>query len=85
VTKNGYNRAFDPHFQRFRADFLTHSTAPPIVLPRQASSPGTWWGFFGASTSTGRRTPHSRTPLRPYRPHVLRPPTDLHNWGPRRR
>ena len=27
VTKNGYNKAFDPHFQRFRADFLTHSAA----------------------------------------------------------
>jgi integrase len=27
VTKNGYNKAYDPHFLRFRMDFLTHSSA----------------------------------------------------------
>jgi hypothetical protein len=25
VTKNGYNKAYDPHFLRFRADFFTQS------------------------------------------------------------
>ncbi len=43
VTKNGYNKAFEPHFQRFRADFLTHS--PSIRFNPTGIQPG---GFSSA-------------------------------------
>jgi hypothetical protein len=44
ATKNGYNKAFDPHFQRFRADFLTHS--PSIRFNPTGIQPGDLVGFL---------------------------------------
>ncbi len=44
VTKNGYNKAHDPHFQRFRADFLTHN--PSIRFNPTGIQPGDLVGFL---------------------------------------
>ncbi len=44
VTKNGYNKAYDPHFLRFRADFLTHS--PLIRFNPTGIQPGDLVGFI---------------------------------------
>ena len=55
VTKNGYNKAFDPHFQRFRADFLTHS--PPIRFNPTGIQPGDLVGFLRREHERGAAHP----------------------------
>jgi len=55
VTKNGYNRAFDPHFQRFRADFLTHS--PATRFNPTGIQPGDLVGFLRREHERGAAHP----------------------------
>jgi integrase len=55
VTKNGYNKAFDPHFQRFRADFLTHS--PATRFNPTGIQPGDLVGFLRREHERGAAHP----------------------------
>ncbi len=55
VTKNGYNKACDPHFQRFRADFLTHS--PSIRFNPTGIQPGDLVGFLQREHERGAAHP----------------------------
>ncbi len=55
VTKNGYTKAFDPHFQRFRADFLTHS--PSNRFNPTGTQPGDLVGFLRREHEQGAAHP----------------------------
>ena len=55
VTKNGYNKAYDPHFLRFRADFLTHS--PSIRFNPTGIQPGDLVGFLRREHERGAAHP----------------------------
>jgi hypothetical protein len=55
VTKNGYNNAFDPHFLRFRADFLTHS--PATRFNPTGIQPGDLVGFLRREHERGAAHP----------------------------
>jgi hypothetical protein len=55
VTKNGYNKAHDPHFQRFCADFLTHS--PSIRFNFTGIQPGDLVGFLRREHERGAAHP----------------------------
>jgi hypothetical protein len=55
VTKDGYNKAYDPHFLRFRADFLTHS--PAIRFNPTGIQPGDLVGFLRREHERGATHP----------------------------
>jgi hypothetical protein len=55
VTKNGYNKAHDPHFLRFRVDFLTHS--PAIRFNPTGIQPGDLVGFLRREHDRGAAHP----------------------------
>jgi hypothetical protein len=55
VNKNGYNKAHDPHFLRFRADFLTHS--PSIRFNPTGIQPGDLVGFLRREHERGAAHP----------------------------
>ena len=55
VAKNGYNKAHDPHFLRFRTDFLTHS--PSIRFNPTGIQPGDLVGFLRREHAKGAAHP----------------------------
>ena len=55
VTKNGYNKSHDPHFLRFRTDFLTHS--PPTRFNPTGIQPGDLVGFLRREHERGAAHP----------------------------